>query len=124
MSITELIDGMIVDCNSAVGAVAKGEYISWCKTMYELVQKLAIAKTAIMNTIKESGEDAQNDQQGRSEVADEEVPTESLVSQEGHLKGNQKVSGKRTVIRDGKPADLRAGHVEGSQTQADTRESV
>lgn len=42
-----LIDTMIVDCNNAVGAIAQGQYILFCKTMYEMVQKLANLKKGV-----------------------------------------------------------------------------
>lgn len=47
-----LVDSLISDCDSAVGAVAQGKYILWCKTMFEMVQKLALLKNGIVNDLK------------------------------------------------------------------------
>lgn len=43
----ELIDTLIVDCNEAVKAVASGQMIQWCRTMYEMVVKLMNLKKGI-----------------------------------------------------------------------------
>lgn len=47
-----LIDSLISDCNNATGAIAQGKYILWCKTMFEMVQKLALLKNGIVNDLK------------------------------------------------------------------------
>lgn len=51
-----LIDSLISDCNDAVGAVSQGKYILWCKTMYEMVQKLALLKNGLANDLKSKDE--------------------------------------------------------------------
>lgn len=47
-----ILDSLISDCNEAVGAIAKGKYVLWCKLMYEMVQKLALVKNGIVNDLK------------------------------------------------------------------------
>ena len=39
-----LINSMIVDCNEAVKAITQGQYILFCRLMYEMVQKLVTLK--------------------------------------------------------------------------------
>lgn len=39
-----LVDSIIVDCNNAVKAIMNGQYILFCRTMYEMVQKLVTLK--------------------------------------------------------------------------------
>lgn len=52
----ELIETLISDCNNAVAAVAHGQYIRWCKIMFEMVQKLANLKVGVHNDIKSRDE--------------------------------------------------------------------
>ena len=48
----ELIDGMIVDCNKAVTAIAGGNGIVWCRIMVDLVTRLANLKEGIRRDMK------------------------------------------------------------------------
>ena len=43
----QLIDSLIVDCNNAVGAMTQGQYILFCRIMYEMVQKLGNLKKGV-----------------------------------------------------------------------------
>lgn len=47
----ELIDGLIVDCSNAVGAMTQGKYILWCRTMTEMARKLCILKDGVAQAI-------------------------------------------------------------------------
>lgn len=47
----ELIDSLIVDCNEAVKSISSGQFIQWCKLMYEMVVKLANLKNGVKNDI-------------------------------------------------------------------------
>lgn len=42
-----LIDSIIVDCNNAVKAIMNGQYILFCRTMYEMAQKLVAVKQGL-----------------------------------------------------------------------------
>lgn len=56
-----LINSMIVDCNEAVKAITQGQYILFCRLMYEMVQKLVTLKQNLEAEKKspEEGADAQ-----------------------------------------------------------------
>jgi len=60
-----LVDSIIVDCNNAVKAIMNGQYILFCRTMYEMAQKLVALKQSIAAEKKppvtdpEEGADAQ-----------------------------------------------------------------
>lgn len=56
-----LVDSIIVDCNNAVKAIMNGQYILFCRTMYEMVQKLVALKQNLAAEKKtpEEGADAQ-----------------------------------------------------------------
>lgn len=47
----ELIDSLIVDCNEAVKSISSGQFIQWCKLMYEMVVKLAKLQNGIKNDL-------------------------------------------------------------------------
>lgn len=49
---TELIDTIIADCNSAIKALASGQYILWCGYMAGIAQKLSNLKNGITNDMK------------------------------------------------------------------------
>lgn len=77
----ELVDTIISDCNTAVGAIAQGKYILWCRIMYEMVQKLALLKNGIANDLKNREETISNlkDQLHAAGVDIEDVPVEELM---------------------------------------------
>lgn len=52
MNSVEFVDSLIEDCNNAVSAVARGQYILWCRTMVEMVQKLALLKSGVVQDSK------------------------------------------------------------------------
>lgn len=43
----QLVDSIIVDCNEAVRALTQGQYILFCRLMYQMVQKLGNLKKGI-----------------------------------------------------------------------------
>lgn len=47
----ELIDSLIVDCNEAVKSISSGQFIQWCKLMYEMAVKLANLKNGVKKDI-------------------------------------------------------------------------
>lgn len=47
-----LIDTLISDCNSAVKACVSGQYIAFCNTMVQMVQKLANLKNGIQRDLQ------------------------------------------------------------------------
>lgn len=47
-----LIDSIIVDCNEAVGALTHGQYILFCRLMYQMVQKLGNLKKGIADDMR------------------------------------------------------------------------
>ena len=49
---TELIDSLIVDCNYAVKCCHCGEYVAFCSTIVQMVQKLGNLKTGVQNDIQ------------------------------------------------------------------------
>lgn len=46
-----LCDSLIVDCNNAVKAIASGQYVSFCNTVVQMVQKLSNLKSGIKNDL-------------------------------------------------------------------------
>lgn len=48
----ELVDTLITDCNNAVRSCVGGQYIAFCNTMVQMVQKLANLKVGIQNDLK------------------------------------------------------------------------
>lgn len=48
----ELIDSLIVDCNNAVKCCHCGEYVAFCSTIVQMVQKLANLKNGIQTDIR------------------------------------------------------------------------
>ena len=56
-----LVDSIIVDCNEAVKAIMNGQYILFCRLMYEMAQKLVALKQNLAAEKKppEEGADAQ-----------------------------------------------------------------
>lgn len=51
-----LIDTLISDCNNAVKACISGQYIAFCNTMVQMVQKLANLKIGVANDLKNKDE--------------------------------------------------------------------
>lgn len=47
----ELIDSMIVECNSSVHLMISGNYVGWCKMIVDIVQKLTTMKKGISDEI-------------------------------------------------------------------------
>lgn len=76
-----LIDSLISDCNDAVGAVAQGKYILWCRTMYEMVQKLALLKNGIADDLKGKDETIASLKEQLAEAGIEvtDIPVEELT---------------------------------------------
>ena len=50
--IGEAIDGLIVNCNNAVGAMTRGEYIRWCSIMVLMVQELSSLKDDVSSVLE------------------------------------------------------------------------
>lgn len=48
----QLIDSVIVDCNEAVRALTQGQYILFCRLMYQMVQKLGNLKKGIADYMR------------------------------------------------------------------------
>lgn len=48
----EMIDSMIIDCNNAVKELTHGQYLAWCATMANMVNKLASLKKSISNDLR------------------------------------------------------------------------
>lgn len=77
----QLIDSMILDCNNAVGAIAQGQYILFCRIMYEMVQKLGNLKKGVDVELKNREEiiAGLKDELRKAGVQIEDVPVEELV---------------------------------------------
>ena len=77
----QLIDSMILDCNNAVGAIAQGQYILFCRLMYEMVQKLGNLKKGVSVELKNREEiiAGLKDQLRNAGMQVEDVPVEELV---------------------------------------------
>lgn len=82
----QLIDSMILDCNNAVGAIAQGQYILFCRIMYEMVQKLGNLKKGVAADMKNREEiiDGLKDELRKAGVQIEDVPVEVLTENEHH----------------------------------------
>lgn len=82
----QLIDSMILDCNNAVGAIAQGQYILFCRLMYEMVQKLGNLKKGVAVELKNREEiiTGLKDQLRNAGMQVEDVPVEVLTENEHH----------------------------------------
>lgn len=82
----QLIDSMILDCNNAVGAIAQGQYILFCRLMYEMVQKLGNLKKGVAVELKNREEiiSGLKDQLRNAGMQVEDVPVEVLTENEHH----------------------------------------
>lgn len=82
----QLIDSMILDCNNAVGAIAQGQYILFCRLMYEMVQKLGNLKKGVAVELKNREEiiAGLKDQLRNAGMQVEDVPVEVLTENEHH----------------------------------------
>lgn len=82
----QLIDSMILDCNNAVGAIAQGQYILFCRLMYEMVQKLGNLKKGVSVELKNREEiiAGLKDQLRNAGMQVEDVPVEVLKDDEHH----------------------------------------
>lgn len=82
----QLIDSMILDCNNAVGAIAQGQYILFCRLMYEMVQKLGNLKKGVAVELKNREEiiAGLKDQLRNAGMQIEDVPVEVLTENEHH----------------------------------------
>ena len=82
----QLIDSMILDCNNAVGAIAQGQYILFCRLMYEMVQKLGNLKKGVSVELKNREEiiAGLKDQLRNAGMQVEDVPVEVLTENEHH----------------------------------------
>lgn len=82
----QLIDSMILDCNNAVGAIAQGQYILFCRLMYEMVQKLGNLKKGVAVEMKNREEiiAGLKDQLRNAGMQVEDVPVEVLTENEHH----------------------------------------
>lgn len=76
---TELIDSLIVDCNNAVKSCVGGQYIAFCSTMVQMVQKLANLKNGVKSDL-ESREQTIKDYERR--LAELGCPIEHLSEKE------------------------------------------
>lgn len=77
----QLIDSMILDCNNAVGAIAQGQYILFCRIMYEMVQKLGNLKKGVSVELQNREEiiAGLKEQLRNAGMQVEDVPVEELV---------------------------------------------
>lgn len=82
----QLIDSMILDCNNAVGAIAQGQYILFCRLMYEMVQKLGNLKKGVAVELKNREEiiAGLKDQLRNAGMQIEDIPVEVLTENEHH----------------------------------------
>lgn len=82
----QLIDSMILDCNNAVGAIAQGQYILFCRLMYEMVQKLGNLKKGVAVELKNREEiiAGLKDQLRNAGMQVEDIPMEVLTENEHH----------------------------------------
>lgn len=80
----QLIDTMIVDCNNAVGAIAQGQYILFCRLMYEMVQKLGNLKMGVAADMRNREEiiAGLKDELRKAGVQVEDIPVEVLTENE------------------------------------------
>lgn len=82
----QLIDTLIVDCNNAVGAMTQGQYILFCRIMYEMVQKLGNLKKGVAADLKNREEiiAGLKDQLRSAGIQVEDIPVEVLTEDEHH----------------------------------------
>ena len=82
----QLIDSLIVDCNNVVGAMTQGQYILFCRIMYEMVQKLGNLKKGVAVELKNREEiiAGLKDQLRNAGMQIEDVPVEVLTENEHH----------------------------------------
>ena len=82
-STSELIDSLIVDCNNAVKSCINGQYIQFCNTMVQMVQKLANLKTGVSNEMKNRDETIEMLKRNIRELGGkcEDIPIEEFVNE-------------------------------------------
>lgn len=81
----ELVDSLIVDCNNAVRSCVCGEYVAFCSTVVQMVQKLSNLKVGIASDMKNREE---NIAMLEKRLADLGHPVEKVSAQE-LLKGGK-----------------------------------
>lgn len=76
-----LIDTLISDCNNAVRACVGGQYIAFCNTMVQMVQKLGKLKNGVQSEIASREETINHLKSQLRELGAEieEVPAERLT---------------------------------------------
>lgn len=76
-----LIDTLISDCNNAVRACIGGQYIAFCNTMVQMVQKLGKLKSGVQNEMASKEETINRLKRQLRELGAEieEVPAERLT---------------------------------------------
>lgn len=47
----ELIESLIVDCNTAIQSLTAGQYIAWCNKMVEIYKKLKLLQKGVSDDI-------------------------------------------------------------------------
>ena len=82
----QLIESIIVDCNNAVGAALQGQYILFCRLMYEIVRKLGNLKKGVTNDMQNRDEiiatlKADLEKYGEHFV---DMPVKELIENEQH----------------------------------------
>ena len=60
MDNSELINTLINDCNEVIRKCMSGQYIAFCKSMVEMVQKLAVLKQNYEKELKSRDESINN----------------------------------------------------------------
>lgn len=87
----EIIDSAIVDCNTAVRFIVSGNYIAWCKTMTDVVQKLTVLKDGIKNDLESKNKNIEElkEQMRRSGVEIKDIPIEEFINKDGADNGIQ-----------------------------------
>ena len=89
----ELIDSLIVDCNTAVKNCVGGQYVAFCNVIVQMVQKLANLKRSVVNDLKNREETIKSLEYQLAELG---CPVEKIAPEELLKEGD--VDGKRADI--------------------------
>ena len=85
-STPELIDSIIIDCDSAVKELVTHGYIGFCAKMVGIVQKLACAKAGYVNDMKNRNEtiDALKAEIRRLGGTADDIPIDEFLGGDGN----------------------------------------
>ena len=81
----ELFESVILDCNAAVRLITSGNYIGWCKTMTDIVQKITVVKDGIKKDLESKNRNIEElkEQMRRSGVEIKDIQIEEFINKDG-----------------------------------------